>query len=170
MLGGLSSNWQFLAINIVHYIDTRLGVQLKYVESLLRVVSGFVPSTVKVTVTEYRNYVSVDWFEFRSSYWHHIWCLVRTCPKAAFVVLAHFLLFWRKEDILPNLDFLLDFNSNNSTCTDAVLPDCLFIHSFVNPRRRFGGDIVLGLSVRPSSIRPAGRLWTKESWPKAHCD
>ena len=157
MLGGLSSNWQFLAINIVHYIDTRLGVQLKYVESLHRVVSGFVPSTVKVTVTEYRNYVSVDWFEFRSSYWHHIWCIVRTCPKAAFVVLAHFLLFWRKEDILPNFDFLLDFNSNNSTCPGAVLPDCLSVYPLVcYPPPKIWGGYVFGI-VCLSFLYPSGR-------------
>jgi len=40
----------------------------------------------------------------------------------------------------------------------------------LSPAEDFEGDIVLALSVHPSSFRPSGRLWTTESWPKAHCE
>ena len=40
----------------------------------------------------------------------------------------------------------------------------------LSPAEDFEGDIVLALSCCPSSFHPAGRLWTTESWPKAHCE
>jgi len=33
----------------------------------------------------------------------------------------------------------------------------------LSPAEDFEGDMFLALSVRPSSFRPAGRLWTMES-------
>ena len=35
--------------------------------------------------------------------------------------------------------------------------------SVLSPAEDFEGDIVLALSVRPSSFRPSGQLWTTES-------
>ena len=40
----------------------------------------------------------------------------------------------------------------------------------LSPAEYFEGDIVLALYVRLSSFRSSGRLWTTESWPKAHCE
>ena len=38
------------------------------------------------------------------------------------------------------------------------------------PAEDFDGDIILALSIHSSSFRPSGRLWTTETWPKAHCE
>ena len=40
----------------------------------------------------------------------------------------------------------------------------------LSPAVDLEGDIVLALSVRPSSFRLSGGLWTTESLPKAHCE
>ena len=44
--------------------------------------------------------------------------------------------------------------------------------SVIIPRRKisWGWNIVLALSDRPSSFHPSRRLWTTESWLKAHCE
>ena len=66
------------------------------------------------------------------------------------------------EDIVLALAFL----SITLFCPDAYLgngfSDFIILYQ--------EGDIVLALSVHPSSFCPSGRLWTKESWPKAHCE
>ena len=51
-------------------------------------------------------------------------------------------------------------------CLDAYLGNGF--SDFIIPSRRFRGGYCFGV-VYPS-FRPAGRLWTTESWPKAHCE
>ena len=73
------------------------------------------------------------------------------------------ILFWR----CPSVWSLSVHPSRFSVRTHILVTDFQIL---LSPAEDFEGDIVLALSVDPSSLRPAGRLWTTERWPKVHCE
>ena len=71
--------------------------------------------------------------------------------------------------------FLSNIHSRQIDFLSGLIDLGNWFSDFIIPCRRFwGGSFwrslsVLPLSVRPASFCPYGRLWTMESWPKAHC-
>ena len=72
--GGWLSNWGFQQITEVSFIILK-------VRTLWR--ARFWGCFIKVKVTVTKIEISIDWFKYRSLYWHQTRCIVRTCGKLA---------------------------------------------------------------------------------------